>query len=79
MTDEKTETRAERDERVRLAEQDRADRAKVSPLTGVRTLHDVIRHLVTHGPGADKAHRAELLAVIDKADPDVKTDPKAGK
>jgi len=79
MTDEKTETRAERDELVRLAEQDRADRAKVSPLTGVRTLHDVIRHLVTHGPGADKAHRAELLAVIDKADPDVKTDPKAGK
>lgn len=65
MADEKPETPAERDERVRLAEEERAERAEKAPVTGVLSLHDVLRHLIHHGPARSDAERAELLAVVD--------------
>jgi hypothetical protein len=67
----KNETTAERDERVRKVEEDRADRREHAPYTGTRTLHDVIRHVVTHGPARNDAERDELLGVIDHDDPAV--------
>jgi len=72
------ETTAQRDERVRLAEEDRAKRRKVSPLTGVLTHHDVLRHLATNGPARSDAEREELLGVINEDDPDYQ-DPEAGE
>ena len=47
-----------------------------APLTGVRTFHDVIRHLVTHGPARNPAEQAELVAVVDDADPDTDSEPE---
>jgi hypothetical protein len=69
-TDERPETTAERDERVRLAEEDRAKRAKKAPVTGALSFHDVIRHLIHHGPARSPAEADELLAVVDTDDPD---------
>jgi hypothetical protein len=70
MGDERPETTAERDERVRVAEEDRAARAEKAPVTGALTLHDVIRHLIHHGPARNDAERAELLGVVGTDDPD---------
>jgi hypothetical protein len=64
------ETRAEAEERVRLAEEDRAERAKTAPLTGVRSVYDVVRHLAVHGPGRSDAERAELAGAVNASDPD---------
>jgi hypothetical protein len=41
-----------------------------APLTGVRTIFDVIRHLIHYGAPATDAIRAELVAAVDHADPD---------
>jgi hypothetical protein len=72
MADETPETTAQRDERVRLVEEDRATRRKKSPVTEVLSVFDVLRHLVT-GLVGNPAARDELLAVVDDEDPAVKT------
>ena len=35
-----------------------------------KTIPDVIRHLILHGPGRSERERHELLAVVDANDPD---------
>lgn len=54
-----------------------APKAKAKPgaLTGVVSVYDVIRHLITHGPARNDAERAELAAVVDATDPDF-TEPE---
>jgi hypothetical protein len=50
--------------------QDKAEAVREpGELTGALTLHDVLRHLVQHGPARNDAERAELLGVIDSDDP----------
>jgi hypothetical protein len=44
----------------------RADRA---PLTGVRSVYDVLRHLLAHGPARNDAEREELLGAVNAGDP----------
>ena len=70
------ETDAERDQRVRKAQDDRAKRDEQAPLTGALSLHDVVRHLINHGPARNDAERDELLGQVDKDDPTVKTQVK---
>lgn len=41
-----------------------------TPITGVKTHHDVLRHLATYGPARSDAEREELLGVINEDDPD---------
>jgi hypothetical protein len=50
-------------------------KAKPGPLTGVVSVYDVIRHLITHGPARNDAERAELAAAVDATDPDY-TEPE---
>ena len=52
-----------------------ADTAPDAPLTGVRSIADVLRHLLTHGPARNDAERAELLAAVNAADPDYTEPP----
>jgi len=44
-------------------------------MTGVKSLYDVVRHLLTHGPARNDAERAELLGVVNASDPDY-TEPE---
>jgi hypothetical protein len=47
-------------------------------MTGATSVFDVLRHLISHGPARNDTERAELLGVIDEADPDVEApDPAA--
>lgn len=46
------------------------ERQEKAPLTGVMSLHDVIRHLLHYGPARNDAERAELLAAVNDDDPD---------
>jgi hypothetical protein len=46
-----------------------------APLTGVRSVYDVIRHLLAHGPARNEAERAELEAAVNATDPDY-TEPE---
>lgn len=46
-----------------------------APLTGVKSLFDVVRHLIAHGPARNEAERAELAAAVNTADPDY-TEPE---
>jgi hypothetical protein len=81
MPDETPETDTQVTARVRKADEDRTERHRKSPLTGVLTFHDVIRHLIHHGPAQNPAQEAELAAVVDADDPSVKTpkpDPANG-
>jgi hypothetical protein len=46
-----------------------------APLTGVRSLYDVVRHLLAHGPARNDAERDELVGAVNAADPDY-TEPE---
>jgi hypothetical protein len=46
-----------------------------APLTGVRSVYDVLRHLLAHGPARNEAERAELEAAVNATDPDY-TEPE---
>jgi hypothetical protein len=61
------------DKQAEALAKERADKA---PLTGVLSTHDVLRHLLTHGPARSDAERAELLAPVNADDPDY-TEPEA--
>lgn len=54
------------------------ERQKKAPVTGVISLHDVIRHLVHYGPARNDAERAELAAAVDLADPEAEDPPEPG-
>lgn len=41
-----------------------------APLTGVTSLHDVIRHLLRYGPARNEAEAKELQGAVDRDDPD---------
>lgn len=41
-----------------------------APLTGVTSLHDVIRHLLHYGPARNEAEAKELQGAVDRDDPD---------
>lgn len=47
-----------------------ADTPDKAPLTGVRSLYDVVRHLLAHGPARNEAERDELVGAVNAADPD---------
>jgi hypothetical protein len=52
--------------------------AEPESLTGAKSVFDVLRHLVAHGPARNDAERAELTGILDKEDPDTETpDPDA--
>ena len=41
-----------------------------APLTRVRSVYDVVRHVAVHGPARNDAERAELLRAVNDSDPD---------
>jgi hypothetical protein len=41
-----------------------------APLTGVRSMFDVLRHLLAHGPARNQAELDELTGAVNEADPD---------
>jgi hypothetical protein len=52
--------------------------AETDSLTGAKSVFDVLRHLVAHGPARNDAERAELTGILDREDPDTETpDPDA--
>ena len=61
------ETDAERDQRVRKAQDDRAKRDEKAPLTGALTVHDVFRHLVNHGPARNVNHEHLTIRPVRKS------------
>lgn len=52
------------------AETKPAPARKPGPLTGVLTVYDVIRHLLTHGPARNEAELAELTGAVNATDPE---------
>lgn len=54
------------------------ERQEKAPLTGALSVHDVLRHLIAHGPARNDAERAELLYPVDQDDPQTGNKPEAG-
>jgi hypothetical protein len=51
-------------------EREAADRRDKAPLTGVVSLHDVVRHVAQYGPARNDAERDELVGAVNEDDPD---------